>query len=326
MPDVSLRCTAPISLLDFCLLRFDAGAPSESKVGWSELVGHIPSRTAAPCKHLENEPAIVTQSPEWLEQRSDDRHSWPSLVWSLCGTTLRTHWHHGICAELGRGDYAMMHVHHGGWLRQLDMWHDRLTFVKLDGDKIGDTFETAPVPRRPFLGLGLGEAVLQRVIEATKSVVAEHDKSGRPKFLPVDLIYFAGDDIVFSLPGTYLPAFLTGFGAGLTGGAADPWAEHEFSYVSVAVPTGADFGDPDHITRSIEFGQCNLAAARTLSPALRALAKPRLRDDASLAELNAAIENCGYRCEWIDSPADTGQAKGVSLNLVRACEKPEGKR
>jgi hypothetical protein len=322
MPDISLRCTAPTSLLDYCLLRVDDTTYSESRVGWSDVRLPTPHESGHPCKHVENEAAIVESSPEWLEKRDGDRHSWPSLAWSLCGTTLRTHWHHGICAELGRSDYAMMHVHHGGWLRQLDMWHDRLTFVKLDGDGIGNTFESMPVPRRPVLGLSLGQAILQRVIGAMKSVIAKHDESEKPKFLPVDLVYHAGDDIVFCLPGAYLPAFLAGFGAPLNSDVADPWAGHTFSYVSIAVPTGADFSVADHIVRSVEFGRVNLAAARTLSPALRSLAKPRLRSDAALADLNAAIAKQGYRCEWAESPTGTGLAEGVSLNLIRVSAHP----
>lgn len=320
MPDISLRCTGATSLLDLCLLRSGQLDFEEAKVGWSDVRATMAAVPGVRCQHVEHEPAILHQPPAWLEKRSESHHGLSSLAWSLCGTTLRTHWHHGICVELGLREYSMMHVHHGGWLRQLDMYHDRLTFVKLDGDRIGKTFEETPVPGRPLRSLTLGQAVLERVVRATRRVVAVHDHHRKPPYLPVDLVYFGGDDIVFCMPGSYLPEFLAGFGEPLGTGGVASWAAHEFSYLSVSLPPGDEFGKADHIERSKEFGQANLAAVRTLSPGLRLLGKKRARDQVGLASLNDAIRDKGYRCEWAGSSANTGRAQGISLKLVRLAD------
>jgi hypothetical protein len=319
MPDLSLWCMAPTSLLDLCVVRKREPTYREHQTGWSTVRKTVECHTGDACELVADEPAIVDSAPPWLEPRKNSPHGWTSLAWSLCGTTLRTHWHHGICEELATGDqYAMMNVHHGGWLRDLEMWDDnRLVFTKLDGDGIGKGFESTPVPGRPLRSLMLGRMVLNRVINATKGVVNQHDASGKRRYLPVDLVYFGGDDVMFCMPESYLAAFLTGFGGAIGEPGTDSWADHDFSFISVALPPGRDFGEKDRIERSSEFRRANLAAARTLAPGLRELVKRGHRDDATLATLNASIAPLGYRCEWAEAPTGTGVAHGVNLSLVR---------
>jgi len=324
LPTLSLWHYPATSLLDFCVARLPKSNHSESMVGWTS-VQTLPSPHSMPCSFVENERGYVSQSPAWLEDRGprqQENYGWTSICWSLCGTTLRTHWHHGICGELGRDDYAMMPVSHGAWLEKLGMQAERLTFVKLDGDDVGARFIETPIPSRPLTGLMLGRIVLARVIEATKRVLAIHDAHDRPKYLPVDLVYFGGDDIFFCLPGCYLEPFLRGFGATLPALDVNPWEANTFRYLSVALPLGSEFPEKDRRRRSEEFAMANLTAARILAPGLRGLSKPRRRDDAVLETLNAGIADRGYRCEWAPSITETGIAHGFSLNLVQVAPPP----
>jgi hypothetical protein len=325
MPDLSLWCMDPTSLLDLCVVRKREPKYLKHQIGWSTVRETTASRGAEACGLVANEPAIVDSSPPWLEPRKKSPHGWTSLAWSLCGTTLRTHWHHGICEELASRNhsvYAMMNVHHGGWLRDLDMWDTRLVFVKLDGDGIGKGFESTPVPGRPLRSLTLGRMVLERVINATTGVVRQHEARGGPRYLPVDLVYFGGDDVVFCMPESYLGAFLAYFGGAMQPEGSDSWAEQRFSFISVSLPPGKDFGETNYIERSAEFGRANLAAAKTLAPGLRELVKRGHRDDATLAKLNDSIASLGYRCDWAEAPTGTGVAHGVSLSLVRLPRDP----
>jgi hypothetical protein len=219
----------------------------------------------------------------------------------------------------------MMAVSHGAWLEKLKMKDERLTFVKLDGDKVGDQFLQTPIPSRPVLGLKLGRLVLTRLMAATKQVIDMHDRHERPKYLPVDLVYFGGDDIFFCLPNCYLEPFLRGFGQPLDEldtGETCPWDRNQFRYLAISLPPGAEFTDGDTLDRSERFRMANLTAALTLAPGLRGLSKPQRRDDAVLERLNAGIVDRGYRCEWAPSITDTGIAHGFCLNLARITPRP----
>lgn len=323
LPTLSLWRYPATSLLDLCVARIPRNDATEKQVGWTEATSS--SQEATPCSFVQDERAYVSQSPAWLEARGPrqaEHYGWSALCWSLSGTTLRTHWHHGICAELNRDDYAMMPVSHGAWLDKLRMKSERLTFVKLDGDNVGDRFIETPIPSRPLHGLKLGRLVLARVVEATKRVLAIHDAYNRPKYLPVDLVYFGGDDIFFCLPGCYLEPFLRGFGSQLPGLDAAPWESNSFRYLSVALPPESEFEEQSRDKLAAEFARANLCAALMLAPGLRELSKPRRPDDAVLEKLNAGIADRGYRCEWAPSPAGTGIVHGFSLNLVRLAENP----
>lgn len=320
MPTLSLRFTAQTSLLDLCLARIDDASAVEATIGGVARSPAFLPPDAEPCHCVEGEAALTAAAPAWHEERGGrrpDRYGWSALVWSLCGTTMRTHWHHGICAALDRRDYAMMPVHHGDWLGKLGLADDRLTFVKLDGDGIGDTFAALPVPSRPSRGLTLATTVIDRVMAGTRRVIESHDAAGGPKFLPVDLVYFGGDDITVCMADRYVATFLDGFGAPLDGVAADDWGAKEFSFISVSLPPAADFPERGE-ERSAVFARANLAASRLLAPALRHLGKPpRRRDDAVLASLAEAIAAHGFRCDWADPLPVSGCVRGASLSLAR---------
>jgi len=328
MPRLSVWRHPATSLLDLCVARIDRNSATEARIGGNTAGQRSSQAQPTACSFVEGEPACLSQSPAWLENRGPRRpehYGWSALCWSLSGTTLRTHWHHGICAELNRQDYAMMAVSHGAWLEKLKMKEEPLTFVKLDGDDVGDQFLQTPIPSRPVLGLKLGRLVMARVMAATKQVIEIHDRHDRPKYLPVDLVYFGGDDIFFCLPHCYLEAFLRGFGkppAELGQDETDPWDQNPFRYLAISLPPGSEFTDGDTLDRSERFRIANLVAAQTLAPGLRGLAKPQRRDDAVLETLNAGIADRGYRCEWAPTITDTGIVHGFSLNLVHVAPRP----
>jgi hypothetical protein len=313
------------SLLDLCVARGSREPEMKDCVSRPPASEASTAHGVVACSFVEHENAYVSHSPTWLTDRGDrqpENYGWSAICWSLSGTTLRTHWHHGVCAALNRDDYPMMAVSHGGWLEHLKMKTERLTFVKLDGDGVGDRFLDESFPSRPLLGLKLGRLVQERVLAATRRVLEVHDAAKRPKYLPVDLVYFGGDDLFFCLPGCYLEPFLQGFGQSFDGSDLAPWKSTHFSAISVKLPPGSDFTDNDRLAKSEEFARANLAAARMLGPGLRDLVKDGRCDDETLAELNDSIAALGYRCEWAGAPTGTGVAHGVSLSLVRLPAEP----
>ena len=145
---------------------------------------------------------MTTRPPAWLEERGDndgmskaereeEAFGFTSLVWSLCGTTLKAHWFQNAskyqdemkekqkhCEKQEHAEglvpgLRMMPVHHGEWLKWLDADAEALVFLKLDGDNVGHAFSSVPTPRRPFLSMELGRLVLERVRNATWAVIKQ---------------------------------------------------------------------------------------------------------------------------------------------------------
>jgi hypothetical protein len=329
LPRLSLRFSAPASLLDLCVARVCPDTAADVVVGWNPPVGTPDASTTpdarqsvipkVPCNFVSGDDACVSSAPPWHGERRathPQSYGWTALCWSLCGTTMRTHWHHGICAELKRDDYSMMDVQYGGWLSQLGLKDESLVFIKLDGDGVGTRFQETSVPSRPLVGLALGRLVLARLIAATRRVIEAHDARSLPRYLPVDLVYVGGDDIFVCVPGCYVAPFLQGFGGPVRAAHSTPWRSVPFSYIAISLPHRSQLAVQGRHSDSTKIHAASLAAAQALSPGLRELVKRRRHDDSTLAELNARVAHLGYRCAFSDAPAGTGVVHGVSLRLV----------
>jgi hypothetical protein len=321
LPRLSLRCSAPTSLLELCIARVRDGHQPDAVVGGLPSEAGVQREAGPVCEFVSGDAACVSEAPPWLSasgHRAGQALGWTALCWSLSGTTMRTHWYHGICAELKCHDYSMANTDYGGWLEQMTLRYESLTFLKLDGDGIGARFEGTSMPSRPVLSLQLGRVVLARIAQATRRVIEAHDAAGLPKYLPVDLVYAGGDDIFFCMPDRHIDAFLSGFGECTGLHDVAPWDESRFSYVSVALPGGGEFTDNDQLKGSSDFKRANLAAARALSPGLRELVKRDRQDEAGIAEVNQSIADLGFRCEFRHRSRTSGMVHGVGLRLVAA--------
>lgn len=272
-PAISIRLSKPTSLLDLCTpgessARLERDFDSAAVRGGH---GMETKGTATPCTYVSEDVAITSQPPPWMEipgnndhrqVKKDEKFGFTSLVWSLCGTTLRAHWFQNVARDNATLAPAMrmMPVHHGLWLKWLHAESEPLVFLKLDGDAVGRTFTNEPIPRRPYLSMELGRLVLKRVHNATRAVIeqraaltdervgqlSDEDKrtaeskgvslAGHDNPLPADMVYVGGDDIFFCLPESSVATFLAGFTGPVADDYPEQWRTLRFKFVSVTLP------------------------------------------------------------------------------------------
>lgn len=278
-PAISIRISEPLSLFDLCRPRQPQHDGEEQRIQ-SEAIrggqGYANKPAARACTYVAGDAAITSRPPAWLEERgnndgmskaerNDEAFGFTSLVWSLCGTTLKAHWFQNMSRDnrvinLVPG-LRMMPVHHGEWLKWLYAETEPLVFLKLDGDEVGKAFSNSPIPRRPYLSMELGRLVLERVDNATRAVIGqrvaltddrcrEMDDTERTRArnenvpieggtipLPADMVYVGGDDIFFCLPERSVATFLAGFSGPVTDGYPEQWNTLRFKFVSVTLPS-----------------------------------------------------------------------------------------
>ena len=192
MPDIVLACSEPRSLAELCGPRTtsDQPEPYRCTLQWRKERFDDPQ-----CAYVENDRALGIEAPEWLELRGRKNAApmgWTSVVWSLCGSTFRTHAHEGLTAALRSGELPLSPVHQGEWLQLLGMQNEPLVYVKIDGDSIGDQFRSRRLPELPGLGLSLTRSVFRRFRRAVKTLL-EKTPGHRSAGLPIDLVYLGGE-------------------------------------------------------------------------------------------------------------------------------------
>lgn len=283
-PTISIRMSKRMSLLDLCSPRQPQRDDDKPDFESEAIRGGRPSAgipSARPCTYVAGDIAITDRPPAWLEERGDNdgmsKHEkdeeafgFTALVWSLCGTTLKAHWFQNASKYEGEltnettgrlvPGLRMMPVHHSEWLKWLHADTEALVFLKLDGDGVGSAFTSVPIPRRPYLSMELSRLVLERVRNATWSVIEqrvaltdalarEMDQLERAELLrenvpveggtiplPADMVYVGGDDIFFCLPESSVAPFLAGFSGPVSNDYPDAWKKLRFKFVSVTLP------------------------------------------------------------------------------------------
>lgn len=312
-PDISVQIGNPTSLLELCS-SLPRGKKEDPKpqVADSAVRGrqHIDARPNGPeCPHVQDDTSISSVPPAWLEIRGNNKRGkvseafgLTSLVWSLCGTTLKAHWFQNTAAafsDLAPG-MRMAPIHHGEWLKWLGVEKEPLAFLKLDGDAVGEVFATTPVPHRPHLSIELNRLILKRVMAATEAVIrqqveltnrrvatmAQADREnalgegipchGHDIPVPADLVYIGGDDIFFCLPQVSVATFLAGFSAPLTYECAPEWHGRRFKFACVTLPSEEEFGDKRKESEWMaKVDQANLWASQLASDRLKKFLKDR---------------------------------------------------
>lgn len=259
MPDIVFACSEPVSLAAFCSPRTTSGLPEPYRriMQWRQDGLGDP-----PCAYVENDRALLpVETPEWLQERGPNSAAamgWTSLVWSLCGSTFRTHAHEGLTATLRSKGLPLSPVHQGEWLQQLGMPSEPLVYVKIDGDRIGDQFRSARLAQLPEHSLSLSRAVFRRFRRVVKKLLEEtsgHQSAG----LPIDLVYLGGDDLLCCVPRKLLPHLLKAFGRPLR--SAPVWSSVSFTFVAIEMPPKDAMPRESLLTMA-------LAATRSVGPAL----------------------------------------------------------
>jgi len=335
LPDLSIRISSPKSLLALCLAETPRNDKEHDEIepGGSAATRGIGDLALAPvvvpCANVADDEMLTEDPPPWLEVRGNnqggkvtERFGFTSLVWSLCGTTLRTHWFQNVAGATRTIMPAMrmMPVHHGEWLKHLHVPDDPLTFLKLDGDKVGRSFRCSPVSRRPYLSMELGRLVLKRVMAATCAVTRQRSATACEPYLPVDLVYLGGDDVFVCLPLSSVATFLAGFCKPLADDHPDAWRGLRFSYCCVSLPSGSVL-DP----KSEAMQAANLLASHLCTDILSDVVKPDKPEELSSFDVRSRTH--GFFCErWLPplivhgGDIDQRLIRGLHLRLVPTSE------
>jgi len=330
-PDISIQIGEPTSLLELCRSLPRSEEDPKSQVADSAVRGrqHIDARPNGPeCPLVKDDVSISSVPPAWLEVRGNNNRGkvseafgLTSLMWSLCGTTLKAHWFQNTATQFSAlaPGMRMMPVHHGEWLTWLGLEEEPLAFLKLDGDGVGEVFTTTPIPRRPHLSMELNRLILKRVMSATEAVIRQHvdltnsrvatmGQADRAKALregvpchghdipvPADLVYIGGDDIFFCLPQASVATFLAGFSDPVND--SPEWTDLTFKFACVTLPSKSKLGDKKKDAAWMaKVDQANLWASQLAGDKLKEFLKSR---EPSLFEALRALshEEYGLDCE-----------------------------
>lgn len=357
LPDISIRIGESTSLLELRRHRPQSEDVLTPRIADSAVRGrqHIEARLNAPkCLHVKDDVVITPDPPAWLEVRGNNKggkvseaFGLTSLVWSLCGTTLKAHWFQNTATEFANlaPGMRMMPIHHREWLKWLGSEKEPLAFLKLDGDAVGHVFTATPIPRRPHLSIELNRLILKRVMSATEAVIRQQvvltnsrAKSMSPAEkvqalregvpchghdipVPADLVYIGGDDIFFCLPQTSVATFLAGFSAQLTDEFAPEWNGLRFKFACVTLPS-----EPEEVDEETEWMEkverANLWASQLAGDELKEFLKKR---EPSVFEAIRALslQEYGLDCELWDpelvphsGSIDHGVVHGIHVRLT----------
>lgn len=271
LPEFSVRCKGPWSLLDICVQRL----PKEEK---KRRVADVPSPAAdevTECAQVIGHPPVFSSYPPWLHSHEGQRRVGVAAVaWSLCGTTYRTHSHEGLCEAIGDRQLRLQSVHHGEWLTSLSMPDSQLTHLKLDGDGVGERFREQPLADATLLSMELARSMQHRLIAGVREALADHKRrypglENRP--LPIDVVYLGGDDLYVCLPWDLVDVFLAAFATEDMG--HNPWNTLTFTFIAARLQAKKDIlagvDSADWKTRESRLEDANQIAARLLTYGLR---------------------------------------------------------
>jgi hypothetical protein len=320
LPEFSVRCKGPWSLLDICVQR----VPKEQK---TRCVADIPrpaADEAAECAHVIGHPPVFSSYPPWLRaHEGQQRVGVAAVAWSLCGTTYRTHSHEGLCEAIGNRDLQLLPVHHGEWLDALGMPESRLTHLKLDGDGVGDRFRAEPLANSTLLSMELARSMQRRLIAGVRETLAVHKRdypelTNRP--LPIDVVYLGGDDLYVCLPWDLVDRFLVAFGTDDTGCA--PWKTMTFTFIAARLQAKKDIlagvDSADWRTHKSRLDDANQTAARLLTYGLRNV-KDSQRDATPLdmAALQSLADLQGMTLRAEPTPYEQNCLRGRVIDVTR---------
>jgi hypothetical protein len=365
-PEISIRIGKPTSLLELCTAKDPSGAEPESQTEETAVRGHsnVALRvTDTPCSFVTGDISIAYDPPSWLETRGDnDGHKrqesfgFTSLVWSLCGTTLKAHWFQNASREVSQlaSCMRMMPIHHGEWLKWLRSESEPIAFLKLDGNGVGNIFQATPIPRRPYLSLELGRLIFTRVMAATKAVIHQHVEltnlacgtrslenmqqkeepnvpcDGHDIPLAADMVYVGGDDIFFCLPHQSVTSFLAGFSAPVSDDFPEVLQNLSFKFSCVTLPSAEEIHPKSDRMQDANLWASQLASDDVLKESVKAFLQngdERLFD----AIRERSLTTHGFLCDISapEIPPHTGKVNGsvvhgVYLRLKDASEGATG--
>ncbi len=264
-PDLDVRVRVR-SLLELCL---DAEAYSAKKSG-----SRPPNvKFSIPAEGVEKDACFGRKGDKAFREkafafppnytpsgRTDERYGWAAAAYGLAGKTYRTTVESALSEELEDSKTSTKRgLSRKKALEEMGV-EGGLALLKLDGDRVGRFFVETPSLSRSTLSMHLERNVRERYVNAVKRLVAKNKLS----VLPVELIYFGGDDLECSMPVDFAEDFLIAFAEAPEGKPPYPDCLEELTFSAAVIRYKPEDSRDKYAT----------VAQRLLNPLLKDMAKP----------------------------------------------------
>ena len=205
IPAIGISLQSNKSLLDFALDRSDENHLIKSY--WSESnTLYLSEKTntelrAKGCTGVDDSKAYTDKSlqvPEWYRQKNKgENYGWQASLFSLTDISFKQQYlmemQRWLSDELG---YYPDYFDYSKNIGEKFSLGTSSSFIKIDGDNVGRYFTSAPSACRPRFSICLEENIKHRF----KTTILQIMQKYSLRHLPIDLIYFGGDDLVFVIP------------------------------------------------------------------------------------------------------------------------------
>jgi len=141
-------------------------------------------------------------SPSWYNQQNiGEAYGWKSSLFSLADISFRQQFLIELQAWLQNHldfhpDYCTYSKNISKAIGLKSNVEDKISFLKIDGDSVGKYFTEQPSICRPRMSICVEENIKYRCLHSVKSLIKKHSL----KHIPLDLVYFGGDDLFITIP------------------------------------------------------------------------------------------------------------------------------
>ena len=126
-------------------------------------------------------------------------------------------------------------------IRALPYADNRITYLKYDGDSVGQRFSALPLCERPELSTQLESLLRKSWLEALTNLIKAHNLTAGP----VDLLYLGGDDLLLALPGALAEQYTELLDAALIKYSGANPIQFTFTAITEPVPETANHGSEE---------------------------------------------------------------------------------
>lgn len=141
-------------------------------------------------------------SPPWYNQQNiGEAYGWKSSLFSLADISFRQQFLIELQAWLQNHldfhpDYCTYSKNISRVIGLKSNVEDKISFLKIDGDSVGKYFTEQPSICRPRMSICVEENIKYRCLHSVKSLIKKYSL----KHIPLDLVYFGGDDLFITIP------------------------------------------------------------------------------------------------------------------------------
>lgn len=213
LPAVYLNVYQNVSLLDLLVDRsslLDWVRPQDQSSNTLFFSNY--SDLADTCTGRRGDEALDSASlsvPNWYRKEAGDSYGWGAIFFSLVGMSYKSF------SNLSLQETVNAHLNKSVRMvntlnelcTQTECNSKRVAFLKFDGDKIGEKFTSLPPYRRASLGIQLEQLLRDAIIHSVEKVITAFDLD----ILPVEVIYYGGDDILLAMDHALIDTFLASF-------------------------------------------------------------------------------------------------------------------